>query len=109
MIITKGFGPLVPDFIEIPFNDLEALEQALAQEDVAAFITEPIQGHGVWIPDDDYLREAAKLARKYGVIFIVDEIQTGLGRTGKWWAVEHWSVEPDIICISRRFREDLSR
>lgn len=97
----KGFGPLVPDFIEIPFNDLEALEQALAQEDVAAFITEPIQGHGVWIPNDDYLREAAKLARKYGVIFIVDEIQTGLGRTGKWWAVEHWSVEPDIICISK--------
>ncbi|SFU56930.1 ornithine--oxo-acid transaminase [Nitrosomonas eutropha] len=97
----QGFGPLVPDFIEIPFNDLEALEQALAQGDVAAFITEPIQGHGVWIPDDDYLPQAAKLARKYGAVFIVDEIQTGLGRTGKWWAVEHWSVEPDIICISK--------
>jgi len=97
----KGFGPLVPDFIEIPFNDLEALEQVLAQGDVAAFITEPIQGHGVWIPDDNYLPEAARLARKYGALFIADEIQTGLGRTGKWWAVEHWSVEPDILCTSK--------
>ncbi|MBV6390369.1 MAG: Aminotransferase PigE [Nitrosomonas europaea] len=97
----KGFGPMVPDFIEIPFNDLEALEQVLAQGDVAAFITEPIQGHGVWIPDDNYLPEAARLTRKYGALFITDEIQTGLGRTGKWWAVEHWSVEPDILCISK--------
>ncbi|MCC6160905.1 MAG: aspartate aminotransferase family protein [Nitrosomonas sp.] len=97
----KGFGPLVPDFIEIPFNNLEALEQVLAQGDVAAFITEPIQGHGVWIPDDNYLPEAARLARKYGALFIADEIQTGLGRTGKWWAVEHWSVEPDILCTSK--------
>ena len=97
----KGFGPMVPDFIEIPFNDLEALEQVLAQGDVAAFITEPIQGHGVWIPDDNYLPEAARLTRKYGALFITDEIQTGLGRTGKWWAVEHWSVEPDILCMSK--------
>lgn len=97
----KGFGPMVPDFIEIPFNDLEALEQVLAQGDVAAFITEPIQGHGVWIPDDDYLPEAARLTRKHGALFITDEIQTGLGRTGKWWAVEHWSVEPDILCMSK--------
>lgn len=97
----KGFGPMVPDFIEIPFNDLEALEQVLAQGDAAAFITEPIQGHGVWIPDDNYLPEAARLTRKYGALFITDEIQTGLGRTGKWWAVEHWSVEPDILCMSK--------
>ena len=97
----KGFGPMVPDFIEIPFNDLEARKQVLAQGDVAAFITEPIQGHGVWIPDDNYLPEAARLTRKYGALFITDEIQTGLGRTGKWWAVEHWSVEPDILCMSK--------
>ncbi len=97
----QGFGPLVPDFIEIPFNDLAALEQVLSQEDVAAFITEPVQGHGVWIPDNDYLPQAARLARKYGAIFIADEIQTGLGRTGKWWAVEHWSVEPDILCMAK--------
>jgi ornithine--oxo-acid transaminase len=97
----QGFGPLVPDFIEIPFNDLAALEQALSQKDVAAFITEPIQGHGVWIPDDDYLPNAAKLTRKYGALLIADEVQTGLGRTGKWWAVEHWSVEPDILCMAK--------
>lgn len=97
----QGFGPLLPNFIEIPFNDLAALEEALAQGDVAAFITEPIQGHGVWIPDDDYLPEAAKLTRKYGAVFIADEIQTGLGRTGKWWAVEHWGAEPDIVCSSK--------
>lgn len=97
----KGFGPLVPDFIEIPFNDLEALEEALAQGDVAAFITEPVQGHGVWIPDDNYLPEAARLTRKYGAVFIADEIQTGLGRTGKWWAVDHWGAEPDIVCMAK--------
>lgn len=97
----QGFGPLLPDFIEIPFNDLAALEEALSQQDVAAFITEPIQGHGVWIPDDRYLPEAAELTRRYGALFIADEIQTGLGRTGKWWAVEHWSVVPDILCMAK--------
>ena len=97
----QGFGPMVPDFIEIPFNDLDALEAALSQQDVAAFITEPIQGHGVWIPDDRYLPEAAELTRRHGALFIADEIQTGLGRTGKWWAVEHWSVTPDILCMAK--------
>lgn len=97
----KGFGPMVPDFVEIPFNDLAALEQALSQGDVAAFITEPVQGHGVWIPDENYLPEAARLTQKYGALFIADEIQTGLGRTGKWWAVEHWGVEPDILCMAK--------
>ncbi len=97
----EGFGPLLPDFIEVPFNDLAALEQALTGKDVAAFITEPIQGHGVWIPDDNYLPSAAELCRKYGAVFIADEVQTGLGRTGKWWAVEHWGVEPDILCMAK--------
>ncbi|MCO6427873.1 aspartate aminotransferase family protein [Nitrosomonas communis] len=97
----QGFGPLIPDFIEIPFNDLAALEEALSQQDVAAFITEPIQGHGVWLPDDHYLPEAAELVRRYGALLIADEVQTGLGRTGKWWAVEHWSVVPDILCMAK--------
>ena len=97
----EGFGPLLPDFIEIPFNDLAALEQALAKKDVAAFITEPIQGHGVWLPEADYLPGAARLCRKYGAIFIADEVQTGLGRTGQWWAVQHWDVEPDILCMAK--------
>ncbi len=97
----EGFGPLLPDFIEIPFNDLAALEQALAQKDVAAFITEPVQGHGVWLPDPAYLPGAARLCRQYGAIFIADEVQTGLGRTGEWWAVQHWDVEPDILCMAK--------
>jgi ornithine--oxo-acid transaminase len=97
----EGFGPFVPDFVEIPFGDLAALEQALANKDVAAFITEPIQGHGVRIPDDSYLPNAANLCRRQGTLLIADEVQTGLGRTGKIWAVEHWGVEPDILCVAK--------
>lgn len=97
----KGFGPLLPEFVEVPFGDLAKLEQALANKDVAAFITEPIQGHGVWIPDDAYLPGAAELCRRYGTLLIADEVQTGLGRTGKWWAVEHWGVEPDLLCMAK--------
>ena len=97
----EGFCPLLPDFIEVPFGDLAALEKAIAGNDVAAFITEPIQGHGVWIPEASYLPGAAELCRKYGALFIADEVQTGLGRTGKWWAVEHWDVEPDILCMAK--------
>lgn len=97
----EGFGPLLPGFEQIPFGDLEALERALSGKDVAAFITEPIQGHGVFIPPDDYLPEAARLCRKYGTLFVADEVQTGLGRTGKMWAVEHWGVEPDILCMAK--------
>ncbi len=95
------FGPFLPDFIEVPFGDLAALEQALAGKDVAAFITEPIQGHGVWIPEASYLPEALALCRRYGSLFIADEVQTGLGRTGKWWAVEHFGVEPDLLCMAK--------
>ncbi|MGB7085285.1 MAG: aspartate aminotransferase family protein, partial [Phormidesmis sp.] len=97
----SGFGPFLPGFIEVPFGDLAALEQALSSKDVAAFITEPIQGHGVWIPEADYLPGAAALCRQYGSLFIADEVQTGLGRTGKWWAVEHFGVEPDLLCMAK--------
>ncbi len=97
----EGFGSLLPDFIEIPFGDLAALEQALSGKDVAAFIIEPIQGHGVNIPDDTYLPKAVELCRRYKTLFIADEVQTGLGRTGKYWAVEHWGVEPDILCVAK--------
>jgi ornithine--oxo-acid transaminase len=96
-----GFGPFVPDFEAIPFADLGALERALAGKDVAAFIVEPIQGHGVWIPPDDYLPGAAELCRRYGTLLIADEVQTGLGRTGRFWAVEHWKVEPDMLCMAK--------
>ncbi len=97
----NGFGPLLPDCIEVPFGDLAALEQALHRRDVAAFITEPIQGHGVWIPPEDYLPGAAALCQRTGTLFVADEVQTGLGRTGQWWAVNHGSVEPDILCMAK--------
>jgi ornithine--oxo-acid transaminase len=100
-IFRNGFEPLVPDCIKIPFNDLAALEQALARKTVAAFIVEPIQGKGVHLPDDGYLRGAQELCRKYGALFIADEIQTGLGRTGRFLAIEHWGVEPDMVLIAK--------
>ncbi|WP_049768184.1 aspartate aminotransferase family protein [Methylocella silvestris] len=100
-IFKDGFGPLLPDCVEVPFNDLAALEKALSSGKAAAFIVEPIQGKGVNMPDDWYLRDAAALCRKYGALFIADEIQTGLGRTGRFLAVEHWGVEPDMVLIAK--------
>lgn len=100
-IFKEGFGPLLPDFTMIPFNDLGALEEALAECNAAAFIVEPIQGKGVNLPDDLYLRGAQALCRKYGTLFIADEVQTGLGRTGRFLAVEHWGVEPDMVLLAK--------
>lgn len=100
-IFQDGFGPLVPHCTAVPFSDLAALDAALRGRDVAAFIVEPIQGKGVNIPDDDYLPEAARLCRKYGTLFVADEIQTGMGRTGKFFAVEHWGVEPDMVLMAK--------
>ena len=100
-VFREGFGPLLPGCAAVPFNDLAALEQALRNKDVAAFIVEPIQGKGVNLPSDDYLPEAARLCHKYGALFVADEIQTGIGRTGKFWAVEHYGVEPDMICMAK--------
>jgi ornithine--oxo-acid transaminase len=100
-VFQDGFGPLVPDCRRIPFDDLVALERALRAGDVAAFIVEPIQGHGVHLPSPDYLREAGSLCRRYGALFVVDEIQTGLGRTGRMWACEHWSAEPDMLLTAK--------
>jgi ornithine--oxo-acid transaminase len=85
----------------VPFDDLAALERALAQRDVAAFIFEPIQGKGVNVPADGYLKQASALCAKYGSLFVADEIQTGLGRTGRFWAVEHWGLEPDMILMAK--------
>src|SRR5947208_4073404 len=96
-----GFEPMLPGCTQIPFNDLAALEQALSLRQVAAFIVEPIQGKGVNLPTDEYLPGAAALCKKYGTIFIADEIQTGIGRTGKFLAVEHWNVEPDMVLLAK--------
>lgn len=100
-IFREGFGPLLPQCEAVPFNDLAALEAVLSRRDVAAFMVEPIQGKGVNIPSDDYLPEAARLCAKYDTLFVADEIQTGIGRTGKFWAVEHWGVEPDMILMAK--------
>jgi ornithine--oxo-acid transaminase len=97
----SGFGPFLPDCVRIPFNDLSALEEALHAGTVAAFIVEPIQGKGVNMPGADYLGSAADLCRRHGALFIADEIQTGLGRTGRFLAVEHWNVEPDMVLLSK--------
>ncbi|HXX07886.1 MAG TPA: aspartate aminotransferase family protein [Pseudolabrys sp.] len=100
-IFRSGFGPLLPGCIEVPFNDLVALERALASKTIAAFIVEPIQGKGVTVPENDYLRNALELCRKYGTLFVADEVQSGLGRTGRFLACEHWNIEPDIVLLSK--------
>ncbi|MET0868748.1 MAG: aspartate aminotransferase family protein [Pseudorhodoplanes sp.] len=97
----KGFEPLLGDCSAIPFNDLTALEAALRKKDVAAFIVEPIQGKGVYLPDLGYLKSAAELCRRYGTLFVADEIQCGLGRTGKFFAFDHFGVEPDMILLAK--------
>ena len=100
-IFRDGFGPLLPGCRAVPFNDLQALEEALSNNDVAAFVVEPIQGKGVNIPDENYLPEVERLCKQYGTLFVTDEVQTGLGRTGKFWAIEHWGVQPDMICMAK--------
>ncbi|UGV25969.1 aminobacteriohopanetriol synthase HpnQ [Rhodopseudomonas boonkerdii] len=97
----SGFGPLLQGCSVVPFNDLEALEKALSSKQVAGFIVEPIQGKGVNLPSDEFLSGALALCRKYGTLFIADEIQTGLGRTGKFLAIEHWNIEPDMILLAK--------
>ena len=97
----EGFGPLLPGCERVPFGDLSRLEAELRQKDVAAFIVEPIQGRTVAPPPAGYLQAAESLCRRYGTLFIVDEVQTGLGRTGKWFALEHWGLEPDLVVIGK--------
>ncbi len=96
----EGFGTLLAA-TPVPLNDLDALEHELAVGDVAAFIAEPIQGKGVYMPDDRFPSEAQQLCRKHGAVFIVDEVQTGLGRTGRWFGGEHWGLEPDVVTVSK--------
>jgi ornithine--oxo-acid transaminase len=97
----QGFGPLLPGCARVPFGDLDRLETALRAKDVAAFIVEPIQGRMVTLPPPGYLQAAQALCRRYGTLFVVDEIQTGLGRTGKWFALEHWGLEPDFVLVGK--------
>ncbi|HEX7582491.1 MAG TPA: aspartate aminotransferase family protein [Gaiellaceae bacterium] len=98
---TARFGPLLPGFEQVPFGDLDALEQQLRREDVAVFLVEPVQGKGVNLPPEGYLEGAQELCRRYGTLFCVDEIQTGFGRTGKLFAFEHWGLEPDLVPVAK--------
>lgn len=96
-----GFGPFLPGCEAVPFGDLDALERQLSRGDVAAFITEPIQGHGVHLPPEGYLEGAQGLCRRTGTLFVLDEVQTGLGRTGRFLAAEHWGLEPDMVTLAK--------
>ena len=98
----KNFGPYMPGFIQIPYNDVEALEKALRDKTVAGFLMEPIQGEaGVLVPGEGYLSETKRLCEKANVLFIADEIQTGLCRTGKMLACDHENVRPDILLLGK--------
>jgi ornithine--oxo-acid transaminase len=98
----KNFGPYTAGFIKIPYDDIEALEKALKEENIAGFMAEPIQGEaGVYVPADGYLSKAKELCEANGVLFIADEVQTGIARTGKLLAVDHENVKPDILILGK--------
>jgi ornithine--oxo-acid transaminase len=98
---TARFQPLLPEFAQVPFGDLEALEEQLRREDVALFLVEPLQGKGVHLPPDGYLEGVQELCRRYGTLFCVDEVLTGLGRTGRTFAFQHWGLEPDLVTVAK--------
>lgn len=102
-VANKNFGPYTPGFVRIPYDNLEALEEAFkSNENIAGFLVEPIQGEaGVYVPSEGYLSGAKALCEKYGVLFIADEVQTGVARTGKLLAVDHENVKPDILILGK--------
>jgi ornithine--oxo-acid transaminase len=97
----EGFGPLLPGCDSVPFGELGALERELERGDVAAFVVEPVQGKGVNLPPDGYLRGAQERCRAAAALFVCDEVQTGLGRTGRFFALEHWDLQPDLVCVAK--------
>lgn len=99
---TTGFGPFMPGYEIIPYNDIDALKASLSDPNVAAFMVEPIQGEaGVVVPDDDYLISAYNLCKENNVLFIADEVQTGIGRTGKMLCCDHHGFKPDILILGK--------
>lgn len=99
---NQNFGPFTPGFIRIPHNDINALKEALALDHVAGFLVEPIQGEaGVFVPEDGYLSAAAQLCREHNVLFMADEVQTGIARTGKLLACDHEGVKPDVLILGK--------
>ncbi|KYG71441.1 ornithine--oxo-acid transaminase [Roseivirga ehrenbergii] len=101
-VAKKNFGPYTKGFIKIPYNDIDALKAALAEENVGGFLVEPIQGEaGVYVPDSGYLTEADRLCKENNVLFIADEVQTGIARTGKLLACDHENVKPDVLILGK--------
>ncbi len=101
-VARKNFGPYTQGFIKIPYNDIEALQAALQQENVAGMLVEPIQGEaGVYVPDEGYLKNAAEACRAARVLFVADEVQTGIARTGKLLACDHEAVRPDMLILGK--------
>ena len=101
---NNNYGPFTPGFVKIPYNDLDALEKTLENdaENIAAFLVEPIQGEaGVFVPDEGFLRGASELCKKYNVLFIADEVQTGIARTGRLIACHHEDIQPDILILGK--------
>lgn len=98
----SDYGPFTPGFIKIPYNDVAALEMVLQDKNVAGFLVEPIQGEaGVFVPDEGYLKQAYDLCRTHGVLFVADEVQTGIARTGKLLACDHECIRPDILVLGK--------
>ena len=101
-LTRKNFGPYTPGFVCIPYNDINAFKDVIKDKNVVAFLVEPIQGEaGVVVPDDDYLKESYRLCKEHGVLFVADEIQTGIARTGKLLAVHHLGIKPDILILGK--------
>ncbi len=101
-VATENFGPFTPGIISIRYDDIDALREALKDGNVAAFLVEPIQGEaGVYVPDENYLREAYEICQERNVLFIADEVQTGIARTGKLLAVDHSDIKPDILILGK--------
>jgi len=98
----KNYGPYTDGFMRIPYNDVEALKEVLTNKNVAGFLVEPIQGEaGVFVPDEGYLTKASELCKEHNVLFIADEVQTGIARTGKMLAVDHENVKPDVLVLGK--------
>jgi len=101
-VATENFGPFTPGMISIRYNDINALQEVLDDENVAAFLVEPIQGEaGVFVPDENYIREAYELCKSKNVLFIADEVQTGVARTGKLLAIDYANIKPDILILGK--------
>ena len=101
-VATDGFGPFTPGIISIPYNNISALEKVLEDKNIAAFLVEPIQGEaGVYVPDDNYIKDAYELCKSKNVLFVADEVQTGIARTGKMLAVDYSNIKPDMLILGK--------